>query len=190
MRCFAAIELDSPAREAVAALLPREPRSDSELRWVKGDVLHITLWFFGEVAVSLMPCLIDALRTASAGVPAFSLRLGEVGCFPPRGAPRVLWVGAADESGGCARWIGTTRPSLEPLGFEAESRPYHPHITLARSRGPAGSRAIEAVRQRLRQPAAIVWDVHEVLLLESIVGPGGSQYLPVARFPLVAMGSG
>ena len=70
--------------------------------------------------------------------------------------------------------------SLEPLGFMRESRPWLPHLTLARRvrRPPPENLALAPVESTGDAPP---W---RLALVESTAHPGGARYKPLADWPL------
>src|SRR5205814_1729915 len=66
---------------------------------VRGEGLHLTLKFLGDVADEREPELAAALTRAAAGVRGLALALGGFGVFPDFRRPRVVWVGIAPEAG-------------------------------------------------------------------------------------------
>jgi 2'-5' RNA ligase len=75
--------------------------------------------------------------------------------------------------------------ATQTCGFEAEDRPYHPHITLARSKG--GRQALSKLRERLHGGVTFSRFVARAFrLYESFPDPGGSRYEVRAQFPLSA----
>jgi 2'-5' RNA ligase len=68
-------------------------------------------------------------------------------------------------------------------GFAAETRPFQPHITLARSKGQR--RGLSELKTRIgSQPEFTRFAAGEFLLFESFLGPAGSRYDIRARFAL------
>lgn len=101
------------------------------------EQLHLTLCFIGEVDGAVFHDIREALHQVS--VPAFSIRLDGVGCFPPRGRPRVVWVGVeADER--LHRLHQKIYTRLASLGLALERRKFAPHITIARLKSTATSK--------------------------------------------------
>jgi 2'-5' RNA ligase len=71
----------------------------------------------------------------------------------------------------------------EKEGFARDQRQFHPHLTLARIRASEGARELK------REHDWIVWEpvqfeVSELLVIESELGPGGSRYSTISRHPL------
>src|SRR5215510_3992288 len=98
MRLFVAVELPDAirarARQTAEELRERLRRSRLRLdaRWVDPANMHLTVRFIGHVPDDRASLLIAAVR---APVPAASFDVQVAGCgaFPPRGAPRVFWIG-------------------------------------------------------------------------------------------------
>ena len=190
MRLFIGVELD----EAVTAAASRAARdlqgrletlsAGPQARWISRANLHITLWFLGDVDESRAQALIERL-SAPWDLPAFDLCLQGCGVFPPSGAPRVLWIGVADGLTEMRALYRQLQARLEPLGFEAEKRPYTPHLTIARVKEP-GRRPFRAVRQAIERARCEcgVSRVQAVTLFRSRLSPHGAAYEALLRVPL------
>jgi 2'-5' RNA ligase len=71
------------------------------------------------------------------------------------------------------------------FGFAPETRPLHPHITLARAKGRGRSQPLRALQQRIHlQPTFTRFSANEFLLYEGHLFPTGSIYEVRHRFPL------
>ena len=86
-RLFIAVDLPDTIKENLESMSFGIPGA----KWVRPEQLHLTVRFIGEVDGALFRDIKNILDEVSAA--AFSLQLKGVGYFPPRGAPRVLWVG-------------------------------------------------------------------------------------------------
>jgi 2'-5' RNA ligase len=146
MRLFVAVELPSSVIAAAAAvseqLRERVVRvaPGARLAWVPADRMHITLRFLGRVPDEQATAIARVLARPF-DVPAFTVRLGHVGTFPPRGAPRTVWIALDDGGDTCRRVEAEVSSRLDLLGLARDPRPFTPHLTLARARTPAGLRA-------------------------------------------------
>lgn len=129
-RLFVAIDLPEGVRETLAGLCCGIPGA----RWVPKEQLHLTLRFIGEVDGAQFRDIRQGL--AEIDLPSFPLGLKGLGCFPPRKAPRVLWVGVEPAEGGLIRLRNRVESTLVRLGLEPEHRKFAPHITLARLQDP------------------------------------------------------
>jgi RNA 2',3'-cyclic 3'-phosphodiesterase len=179
VRLFVAIELPDVARAAIADEQKRlkialDAGDRSVLKWVAPAHLHLTLVFLGEVDPPRADRVVDAMRP-SIGLPPFTMVVGGLGVFPPRGLPRALWVGV---QGGADAVIETQRHvvgRLAGVGIVPDGRPFHPHLTLARwrtSRNADRRRVIDADRQT----ALAHVEVDGVTLIESRLSSAGPAY--------------
>lgn len=127
-RLFVAIDFPEAVNQRLAALCS----GLAGARWLPPEQHHLTLRFIGEVDSGTFADIADGLSEVACQ--PFSLRLRGVGHFPPRGQPRVLWVGIeADE--GLTRLHGQIERRLRSLGLDPEGRGFAPHVTLARLKG-------------------------------------------------------
>ena len=186
LRLFVACELPEDVKRGLGRVQDdlRREGVDDALRWVRPDVVHLTLKFLGAVPRSELAGLKVALTGAIEPF-ALTLRPATVGSFG--GARmRVVWAGLEGDVEGLAALAGRIDEALAPLGFERERRPFAAHVTLARVRDRVTDeerrRAALLVR-RYRMPDLPSMTLSEAALMESRLGPGGSSYHRLARFP-------
>jgi RNA 2',3'-cyclic 3'-phosphodiesterase len=153
-------------------------------RWIPRDNLHITLWFIGEVIEPRAGIIADRLREPFE-VPTFSVHLAGCGAFPPSGPPRVLWIGSRAGTEPMRRLHDRLADRLVPLGLPPETRPFTPHLTIARVKDP-GRAPSRLVRQVLAAAAGDCGEsaVNAVTLFRSRLSPRGAAYEPLLRVPL------
>jgi len=170
-RAFVAVRPPEEVLDAVAEQVAGLRSTAPELRWARREQWHVTLRFLGRV--DDLAGLRRALRRLGR-LPAFTARLGGGGAFPAPERARVLWLGCASgatELGACA---AAASGAVEPLGWEPEERPFHPHVTLARAPRPRNRRSlVEALGDDAVGPA---WTVDRVVLYESRTLPDGAVY--------------
>jgi 2'-5' RNA ligase len=190
MRLFLGVELSDQVSRAAAAItaelrarVEREaPRA--RLRWIRAENLHVTVWFFGEVRDAAAESLLAALRHPLE-VPAFTLGVSGTGMFPAAGPARVVWLGLAAGREGLNGIYDRLLPRLSRLGFEAEKRPYNPHLTIARVKDIPRAE-VAAVRRILEETVADAGEcrVEAVTLFKSRTSPHGAEYEHLFRVPL------
>lgn len=144
-RLFIAIQLPPNVRTSLGAVSDNlaAQMPERSVRWVKPDLLHLTLRFLGDTAVDRMPALGATLDEVAAAHAAFALSLGELGCFPNRSRPRVIWVGLHGDLQPMQALKRALDETLAPLGWEKEDRPFRAHLTLGRVKD---SRLLKSVR--------------------------------------------
>ncbi len=186
MRLFVGIPLADVVIRELAAVVARlrSPAADRNppvggLRWTAPECWHITLQFLGETTPEQYECLVARLGEVRAA--SVTVQLGELGLFDSAG---VFYVDAGLTQGLAALAQRVVSATSE-CGFAAESRPFHPHITLARAKGQGRSAGLRELRSRMSsQPAFTRFTAREFLLYESHLGPGGAKYEVKARFGL------
>ncbi len=124
--------------ESAAEVIRFQPEATPLVRCTPTDQLHLTLHYIGAGDEY-------QLGEAFSGfiAPAVPLVIDGVGRFGGGDQATTLWAGVhLDES---LRDLHTQVASaLAVTGFRPESRPYHPHISLARCRQGVGCHVVEA----------------------------------------------
>ena len=150
-------------------------------RWQKPEQLHLTLHFLGEVDGGVMRRLIAALGQLEA--PAFELGLRGAGVFPPRGQPRVIWLGVDPPEPVRVLHQRSAR-ILDELGLERERRKFSPHVTVARLRKEARAEQVGSWVQGHALYRSARFMVDHVRLYSSITAARGAKYTCEAMFEL------
>jgi RNA 2',3'-cyclic 3'-phosphodiesterase len=174
MRLFAAVPVTEPAREQILRLLGKLREAGWPVRWVHDEGLHMTLKFFGEVAPERLDVIAEALRFAARGAEPLPLELGDLGAFPSRSRPRVLWVGVQAPAG-LELLQDRIERGCEAIGFPPEGAPFQPHITLGRLREgqrlPSGG--LDDHAESFEQ---VSFEARQLVLYESVLTTGGPRY--------------
>jgi len=138
IRSFIAIELPREVKLALARLQNRlKSGSRAPIKWVDPDIIHLTLKFLGNISPDIIGRITAALEEACHGVIPLHLEITEPGVFPNTRRVQVVWVGLTGEVERLGQLQKCIDSRLEPLGFKAETRPFAPHLTLARVREQA-----------------------------------------------------
>lgn len=175
-RLFVAIDPPLAIRERLAALCRGLPGA----RWVEPEQLHLTLRFIGDVDGSVLTSVREALAEVRAE--ALSLQLEGIGFFPPRGNPRVVWVGIRKNEP-LLRLHHRIESVLVRAGLAPEERKYSPHITLARLKNTPASR-IGAYLAQHGLFSSEEFQVNEFLLYSSVLNSRGARHYIEEGYPL------
>jgi RNA 2',3'-cyclic 3'-phosphodiesterase len=187
MRLFVALALSVEVRKNLTALLAELRQADPQLRWVSPANLHITLKFIGEVAAEMRPAIEQAL-TSFPTPPSFELEFRDIGFFPSDRRPTVVWVGIQAPPA-LSALAADIDHALAACGIARDTRPFAPHLTLARFKEARLSQPLRAQIEKSqnrsfgRQPAA------EFHLIESKLRSTGAEYTTLRSFPLAAEGN-
>ncbi|MCS7314820.1 MAG: RNA 2',3'-cyclic phosphodiesterase [Bryobacterales bacterium] len=183
MRLFTAIDLPGEVLDALEALLERL-KPTARLKWSPRENLHITTKFIGEWPEQRRAELETALRSLGRLDP-IPITLRGVGFFPNPHAPRVFWVGV--EAGpGLAELARRTDAALSRLGVPPESRPFSPHLTLARIKEPVPLGPLRQAIARLESLEFGHFQADRFHLYLSELRPAGSVYTRLSEFRFTA----
>ncbi|HVF50950.1 MAG TPA: RNA 2',3'-cyclic phosphodiesterase [Pyrinomonadaceae bacterium] len=186
-RVFCAVELPPDVKERVArrTVRLRETVPDARAAWERTEKLHLTIKFLGEIERARVEALGRAAERAASGVEPFELTIEGAGAFPPRGLPRVIWLGVRDASGLLAKLRQRLEDECAAENFPRERRDFNPHLTLARLRAPADARRLADLH--LATPLeSVSFEVPELVVIRSELGPGGSRHTILTRHELKA----
>ena len=188
VRAFIAIQLPPQAKEALGGLIELIRRAASgSIRPVPPEGVHLTLKFLGAVPAAQVDAISDRMADVVRAHSPFSLALSGAGVFPPRGSPRVLWVGIDGDLFRLRNLHRDVQGAMAGLGFLEESRAFSPHLTLARVRDGARRddvrRGVDALLSA-DVPSDVRIEVDAVALMRSNLRPDGASYECMAEFPL------
>ena len=180
MRTFVALDLDEPMRTRLAQLIGNLRDRIGGVRWVRPEGIHLTLRFLGYGRLDRL----DALRAALGGLAnessAGAAEVSGLGTFPQSGRARVLWIGISVPEPVLRLQQACERAAVA-AGFEPESRPFRPHLTLGRWKDPAPRPTLP--------PADLGRTALDTLVLyRSQSSSTGSLYTPLNKFPLAGAG--
>ena len=131
-RLFVAI---SPPLVIQQSLVDLDPRIRG-VRWTTREQMHLTLGFFPDVSERIDLALREKLSAIEFR--AFFLPLQGVGTFPSKGQPKIIWIGVEKGHPHLFQLHKRVQDAALAAGVEADLRPWHPHITLARCRDAHG----------------------------------------------------
>ena len=184
MRLFVAAEIPKELRERLGRLQEVLRSLPLSVRWTSPQGVHFTLRFLGEVGIERLEMIAAVLRPVAASQPPLSLEAGGVGTFPEKGVnPRVIWAGIRGEVEAAVRLQDSIDGGLETIGLAREERPFRPHLTLGRARGPARG-PCRPILERYVSEQLGSFRVGDIVLFESRLSPEGPSYRPIERFPL------
>jgi len=138
IRSFIAIELPDELKLELSQLETQlKSGKQPGVKWVDPYSIHLTLKFLGSIAVDRTKEITKAMDEAAQGIPPFQLEVKGLGVFPNLRRVQVVWVGISGEIDKLNQLQKHIESNLARLGFAPESRPFTPHLTLARFRNQA-----------------------------------------------------
>jgi 2'-5' RNA ligase len=184
MRLFIAINIPKKERERIHRSARALREQGYPVRWASSELFHLTLKFLGEVKPESLPSIEGVLERVAGTTEAFPMNIGGFGAFPTIRRPRVLWLGV--EPSPALRCLKQdVEWTLSELGFERETRAFHPHFTLGRAIAEDGAgafRGLDTLASGL--PYAGEVNVRKFDLMESHLSASGPRYEILTGFPL------
>lgn len=169
VRTFFALVPDDAVRQRFVTLA-RDVARRSRGRAVSGEHVHLTLAFLGDVPVTSVP----DLRGIGDRLPheGALLEFDTLGAWRASG---VAWVAPSRLPPPLTQLHATLNQALRDSGFEVETRPFRPHVTLAR-------RCVQPQGRAVMTP--IAWPVRKLCLIGSELHPEGPVHSTLAEWPL------
>jgi 2'-5' RNA ligase len=139
------------------------------MKWVSGQNLHVTLVFLGNVDEETEAMV--KRRAADISAEPFVLTFDQLSYWS---RPRILCLTCRQFGHEVVDLAGALDQAAADCGVETDTRPYTPHITLARQ-----ARAIE------QEFAPIAWCADSFCLMESCGTSEGVIYKVLRKWPLI-----
>lgn len=168
-RLFFALWPDDETRQALARLT--RSIAAKELKWVQPHNFHATLVFLGHVGAET-ESLIKQLATDVDAQP-FTLTFDSLSYWSK---PKILCLTGRQPIPEAALMLASALESVaENCGLQTDSRPYTPHITLARHAWCLPDIEVEP----------IAWHAEAFCLIESCSEPDGVFYKVIQQWPFI-----
>ncbi|HCR43139.1 MAG TPA: RNA 2',3'-cyclic phosphodiesterase [Ruminococcaceae bacterium] len=176
MRLFYAVTFGGDTKSRLGALMDKIRPYCTNGRFSEAENLHLTLAFLGEVPYCSVA---DAKRAADETEAApFSAGLNGLGRFKRSGGD-IIWIGVKKRKELSEIYVRLCA-ALRKNGFKTDSRPYAPHVTLARQAVliPGAQKSLDAVGETINFP------VGGISLMKSERINGKLRYTEIYSKPL------
>ena len=192
MRLFVALDIPAPIRDQIARW-QREALSDSALRPMRPESLHVTLCFLSYQPEKAIPRIAE--RIASVGARPVELHFDPEPSPRPKGRPRLYAIGGHSDSASALQAELAERLAAEGF-YKPEKRGFWPHVTVARVRSERlpperGERRGKGRPRRVKRapaplPAALTepFGAVRIALYRSDLKPQGAEYVSLAGVDL------
>jgi len=181
MRLFTGISICPDVINHLSRLLDHL-RPKAHIKWTPVYNLHVTTKFIGEWPEDRVQELIDRLSAMPPHKP-IEIAINGLGWLPNPHRPSILFAAVhAPES--LAVLAKSIEEGLQSLGISAETRPFFPHVTLARIKEPHPLVELKNAIAGLPSVDFGSFLASNFRLFQSSRGPAGSVYTRLADFPL------
>ena len=189
VRSFIAIELPDELKLGLTQLEAQLKMSKQPwVKWVDPYSIHLTLKFLGSIAVDRISEITRAMEEAIQGISPFHLEVKDLGVFPSLRRVQVAWVGISGEVDKLSQLQQHLESNLARLGFAPETRPFTPHLTLARLRNRASLDERQSFGQLIattRFEATYTIKVDAISLMRSQLTREGAIYSRISSVRLM-----
>lgn len=182
IRSFISINIDDALKKEIYNLIIDLKRQGLDVKWVPVENLHVTLKFLGHIQEEMVDQVRDKLYSIVSLFRPFRLRFNDIGVFPDKRRPKVIWIGISD-----IELLKSLQEMIEEglagLGFKREDRGFSPHLTIGRVRSLRDREKLIGLIGNIKGREFGIIDVDRVFLMRSDLRPGGAQYSVIAEFP-------
>ncbi|WP_147532663.1 RNA 2',3'-cyclic phosphodiesterase [Bacillus marasmi] len=151
-------------------------------RWVHKEDYHITLAFLGHAPQDKLETTKMLIKAAISEFKAFPLTIQSLGTFGRSDAPRIFWAGI-EPAPSLVDVRAAVFSACEQAGFKLETRPFHPHITMARKWQGDASFPLSTAELEKYFTTPISFQAQEIVLYQTHLDKS-PKYEAVAIFPL------
>lgn len=132
LRAFIALDIPPKVQENVhRATSNLRKGTESLIRWVPAENMHLTLKFLGDISPANVEFLTQMIHTEADSYNCFDIQLTGLGSFPSAKRPRVIYIGIQAPAELEALQHGV-EAAARTLGYESEERSFSPHLTIGR----------------------------------------------------------
>ena len=176
-RLFIAINLPQDIKDYLIGLIDclKNKNSDKDIKWVRADNLHLTLHFLGYIEENLVndikEQIAEAIKEANGEKSIFQLQ--KIGGFPNIKRTRVIFIEPKEIKGDMNKIQKIIGEHLKKLNVEVDERPWHPHLTLGRTRQENGL-SLNFLDQIKVEPKE--FNIKSIDLMESHLSRKGPTY--------------
>jgi RNA 2',3'-cyclic 3'-phosphodiesterase len=175
VRSFVSIDLDDEQ------ILSKVDSIDSSLSAMGADVklverenIHLTLKFLGNIPTAKVAEVKRALTQVKFRT--FPLEIKGAGAFPNLKRMSVIWIGIGEGWSSVEEIFEQTETLLHSVGFSRETRPFSPHITIARVRSGRKRDEVSNFLGHLGDEVLGTFNVNQVRLKQSVLSTSGPEY--------------
>lgn len=134
--------------------------------------LHMTLVYLGKVHPDFIK---EAMKMAEKmRHQKFSMTLARLSHWSEH---QLYWMGLEYEPQALHQFVVSLKHVLMTIGFKPESKPFVPHVTIARK--------CPNTEEEKRLIAPVIWRVKDFCLVKSSAADGSSAYEIIGRWPMI-----
>ncbi len=173
IRAFIALPLSPSIKKKISQLQNHLGKLNCPVRWTNPENIHITLKFLGNITSQQILLLKETLKHIQTVTDSFEIQLSELGAFPNRKNPRILWINITQGSCEIIQIAQSIEDQLKDLGFVQSVKSFAPHITIGRIRDLQRTRKLSHTIKNQIIPPDCQDTINEILLFKSNLSSKG-----------------
>ncbi len=178
MRTFMAFEISKEIGQKLSEIQENLKSNDFLGNWPSIDNTHLTLFFFGNIDEKKILKIEKTMDECVTKFKKFFISVENIGLFPPKGLPRVVWMGCKGKE--IYEIYRIMNDLLKKDGFSFDDH-FTPHLTVGRIKG-LPKEWNEVVSQIRYDP--LTYRCEEITLFSSTLTPEGSTYRSIHKSKL------
>lgn len=184
IRAFIAVEIDSPNKQKLSELIGLFKKTDTDVKWVKENQMHLTLKFLGNIEETKTQEVSRELESITNESKKFTISLSKIGAFPNINKPRIIWIDIDEGKDTLKLLADKIESRLEKIGFAKEKREFKTHLTLGRIKSLKNISQLTEVIQKTDSQSQDKIKISSLILFQSTLTSKGAIYMPLAEIKL------
>lgn len=180
IRLFVALIIPEEIKDKILHYCADVTNNPSGYKWEAKDKIHLTLKFIGDIKEELLPKIIDDIKFLE-NYSSFKCSISKFGFFFRDSRAKILWCNfETDET--LFELVQELNNRLTKFDIEAEKRKFKGHLTLLRIKNKVDEKFIQRFKEYKFD--SIQFFSSKVVLVQSILKPGGSEYKDLKNYEL------
>ncbi|MDD5177662.1 MAG: RNA 2',3'-cyclic phosphodiesterase [Candidatus Nanoarchaeia archaeon] len=177
MRVFVAVEIPEEIKKQIYDLQGEVSSREAKVRWVAKKNLHLTLVFLGELPEKKVEEIKELLKSIKHK--SFKVSVNEIGFFPDKQKPRVVWIGLEPEKDILDL---QSKVDGELLSYSMDKdQKFKAHVTIGRiNEIKDKDKFFDKMNVKIKGE----FIVNEFLLISSVLSKDGPKYRVLERYSL------
>jgi len=185
LRSFLAFDITDKMKAELSQLLALLSPKAKGVRWVKPELMHCTLRFFGDIEEELLLGRFSEVveNEVRHQGPIHLIGRG-IGAFPNWRYPRILWAGLSGDADSMISLQARLEDAFKEFDFIKDPRTFRLHLTLGRARSALkGCEALMQLVEKLADKEFGEFNVSSLTLYKSVLTKDGPVYTALKNFP-------
>jgi RNA 2',3'-cyclic 3'-phosphodiesterase len=180
IRLFVALKIPNEVKDKIFSHLENVVNL-ADFQWEPKEKIHLTLKFIGNVREELLPKIIQEIEFVKE-YSSFDCEVSNLGFFFRYNEAKILWCNLFTDKT-ILSLVDELNERLEKFDIAIEKRKFKGHLTLLRIKKRVDQDFIKKFEEFKLDP--IKFNGNQVVLIQSFLKPGGSEYKVLKNYELI-----